>query len=118
MAEPVGGAYGRGWRLTGGPAAPGSSAPAKVVRSATGSNSETLDRASFDMRLYAGKQAQIQIVDMSTAGWGHLLADRFTAADTAAKSVVQRADWADYGKDYCAAVSWENTSGGKQYAHN
>ncbi|WP_328672602.1 hypothetical protein [Streptomyces sp. NBC_00328] len=71
----------------------------KVVRSATSSNRRDLDRASFDMRSYAGKEAQIQIVDMNTAGWGHLLADRFTATDTAAKSVVQRADWADYGKD-------------------
>ncbi|MCX5366763.1 GH32 C-terminal domain-containing protein [Streptomyces sp. NBC_00124] len=87
----------------------------KVVQSATGSNSETLDWASFDMRSYAGKQAQIQIVDMNTAGWGHLLADRFTAADTAAKSVVQRADWADYGKDYYAAVSWEGAPDGKRY---
>ncbi|MCX5336043.1 GH32 C-terminal domain-containing protein [Streptomyces sp. NBC_00140] len=87
----------------------------KVVQSATGSNSETLDWASFDMRSYAGKQAQIQIVDMNTAGWGHLLADRFTAADTAAKSVVQRADWADYGKDYYAAVSWEGAPNGKRY---
>ncbi|WP_393073258.1 GH32 C-terminal domain-containing protein [Streptomyces sp. LN704] len=87
----------------------------KVVRSSTGSNSETLDWASFDMRPYAGKQAQIQIVDMNTVGWGHLLADRFTAADTAAKSVVQRADWADYGRDYYAAVSWENAPGGKRY---
>ncbi|WP_405965593.1 GH32 C-terminal domain-containing protein [Streptomyces sp. NBC_00723] len=87
----------------------------KVVRSATGSNSETLDWASFDMRPYAGKQARIQIVDMNTAGWGHLLADRFTAADTAAESVVQRADWVDHGKDYYAAVSWEDAPGGKRY---
>ncbi|MFB9541852.1 MULTISPECIES: GH32 C-terminal domain-containing protein [Streptomyces] len=87
----------------------------KVVRSATGSNSETLDWASFDMRSYAGKQARIQIVDMNNAGWGHLLADQFTAADTAAKSVVQRADWADYGKDYYAAVSWEDAPDGKRY---
>ncbi|MGQ4379473.1 GH32 C-terminal domain-containing protein [Streptomyces sp. SAS_267] len=87
----------------------------KVVRSATGSKSETLDWASFDMRPYAGKEAQIQIVDMNTAGWGHILADQFTAADTAAQSVLQRADWADYGKDYYAAVSWENAPGGKRY---
>ncbi|WUO17416.1 GH32 C-terminal domain-containing protein [Streptomyces sp. NBC_00289] len=87
----------------------------KVVRSATGSNSETLDWASFDMRPYAGKQAQIQIADMNTAGWGHLLADQFTAAQAPAKSVVQRADWADYGKDYYAAVSWDNAPGGKRY---
>ncbi|WTZ46932.1 GH32 C-terminal domain-containing protein [Streptomyces sp. NBC_01390] len=87
----------------------------QVVRSATGSNSETLDWASWDMRPYAGKQARIQLVDMNTAGWGHLLADRFTVADAPAKSVVQRADWADYGKDYYAAVSWENAPGGKRY---
>ncbi|MFE6826250.1 GH32 C-terminal domain-containing protein [Streptomyces sp. NPDC057690] len=87
----------------------------KVVRSATGSDSETLDWASFDMRPYAGKQAQIRLVDMNTSGWGHVLADGFTAADTAAESVVQRADWADYGKDYYAAVSWEDAPAGKRY---
>ncbi|MGW1951482.1 GH32 C-terminal domain-containing protein [Streptomyces sp. NPDC001920] len=87
----------------------------KVVRSATGADSETLDWASFDMRPYVGKQARIQVVDRNTAGWGHILADRFTAADKPAKSVVQRADWADYGKDYYAAVSWEDVPGGKRY---
>ncbi|MFJ8629558.1 GH32 C-terminal domain-containing protein [Streptomyces sp. NPDC093568] len=87
----------------------------KAVRSVTGADSETLDWASFDMRPYVGKEARIQILDMNTAGWGHVLADRFTAADKPAKSVVQRADWADYGKDYYAAVSWENAPGGKRY---
>ncbi|NGO46722.1 GH32 C-terminal domain-containing protein [Streptomyces ureilyticus] len=87
----------------------------KVVRSATGADSETLDWASFDMRPYAGKKAQLQVVDMNTGGWGHVLADQFTAAEKPAKSVVQRADWADYGKDYYAAVSWENAPGGKRY---
>ncbi|MEU3935861.1 GH32 C-terminal domain-containing protein [Streptomyces sp. NPDC029044] len=87
----------------------------KVVRSATGADSEILDWASFDLRPYAGKKARIQVVDKNTAGWGHVLADRFTAADEPAKSVVQRADWADYGKDYYAAVSWEGAPGGKRY---
>ncbi|MET7597447.1 GH32 C-terminal domain-containing protein [Streptomyces sp. NPDC005496] len=87
----------------------------EVVRSATGSDSETLDWASFDLRPYAGKKARIQIVDMNTAGWGHIMADEFTAADTAAQAAVQRADWADFGKDYYAAVSWENAPGGKRY---
>ncbi|WP_328769530.1 GH32 C-terminal domain-containing protein [Streptomyces sp. NBC_00286] len=87
----------------------------KVVRSATGADSETLDWASFDVRPYAGKKARIQVVDMNTGGWGHVLADQFTAAEKPAKSVVQRADWADYGKDYYAAVSWENAPGGKRY---
>ncbi|MFD5946957.1 GH32 C-terminal domain-containing protein [Streptomyces collinus] len=87
----------------------------KVVRTATGTDSETLDWASFDLRPYAGKQARIQIVDMNTGGWGHVLADHFTTADKPAKSVLQRADWTDYGKDYYAAVSWEHAPGGKRY---
>ncbi|MGC0334463.1 fructan beta-fructosidase [Streptomyces sp. SAI-170] len=86
-----------------------------VVRTATGTNSETLDWASFDLRPYAGKEARIRIVDMNTGGWGHILADRFTTADAPAQSAVQRADWADHGKDYYAAVSWENAPGGKRY---
>ena len=52
---------------------------------------------------------------MNTAGWGHILADQFAARRRARQSVVQRADWADYGKDYYAAVSWENAPGGKRY---
>ncbi|WP_371582796.1 GH32 C-terminal domain-containing protein [Streptomyces sp. NBC_01314] len=87
----------------------------EVVRSVTGADSESLDWASFDLRPYVGKKAQIQVVDMNSAGWGHLMADQFTTADKPAKSVVQRADWADYGKDYYAAVSWENAPGGKRY---
>ncbi|MFF5360904.1 GH32 C-terminal domain-containing protein [Streptomyces scabiei] len=87
----------------------------EVVRSATGADSESLDWASFDLRPYVGKKAKIQILDMNTAGWGHVMADQFTAADKPAKSVVQRADWTDHGKDYYAAVSWENAPGGKRY---
>ncbi|MDW8809134.1 GH32 C-terminal domain-containing protein [Streptomyces scabiei] len=87
----------------------------QVVRSATGSDSETLDWASFDMRPYRGKKAQIQLVDLNTGGWGHILADQFTTSDAPALSVLQRADWADYGKDYYAAVSWENAPGSKRH---
>lgn len=87
----------------------------KVVRSLTGADSEALDWASFDMRPYVGKQAQIQVVDMNTAGWGHVMADDFAAAEKPAKSVVRHADWGDHGKDHYAAVSWENAPGGKRY---
>ncbi|MFD9249154.1 GH32 C-terminal domain-containing protein [Streptomyces bottropensis] len=87
----------------------------QVVRSATGADSETLDWASFDMRPYLGRKAQIQLVDMNTGGWGHILADQFTAAGAPALSVLRRAHWADYGKDYYAAVSWENTPGSKRH---
>jgi fructan beta-fructosidase len=87
----------------------------QVAQSATGSDSESLDWASFDLRPYAGKQAQVQVVDQNTGGWGHILADHFVAADAPAKSAVQRADWVDFGKDYYAAVSWEDSPDGKRY---
>ncbi|QNP74769.1 GH32 C-terminal domain-containing protein [Streptomyces roseirectus] len=87
----------------------------QVVRTATGSGSEALDWASFDTRPYLGRQARIQLVDLNTGGWGHVLADRFTEADAPARSVLERAGWADHGKDYYAAVSWENAPDGKRY---
>ncbi|MFI9213709.1 GH32 C-terminal domain-containing protein [Streptomyces sp. NPDC053253] len=86
----------------------------KVVHSATGADSGTLDWDSFDLRAHQGKQATIQIVDMNTAGWGHVMADHFVAADQPARSNLQRADWVDYGKDYYAAVSWEDSPDGKR----
>ncbi|WP_442974171.1 glycoside hydrolase family 32 protein [Saccharothrix sp. NRRL B-16348] len=52
---------------------------------------------------------------MNTAGWGHVMVDRFTLADAPAKSTVERADWVDHGKDYYAPVSWENAPDGKRY---
>ena len=87
----------------------------EVVRTATGSDSETLDWASFDLREHIGRQAHVSVVDMNTAGWGHVMVDRFTLADTPAKSTVERARWVDYGKDYYAPVSWENVPDGKRY---
>ena len=58
----------------------------QVVRTATGADSENLDWASWDLRDLIGKQAQIQIVDDNTGGWGHVLADQFMLADTPALS--------------------------------
>ncbi len=42
----------------------------EVVRSATGANSEALDWTSWNLADLQGKQAQIQIVDDNTGGWG------------------------------------------------
>jgi fructan beta-fructosidase len=85
-----------------------------VVDSATGSNAETLDWHSFDLAKYLGQQAQIQIVDTSTAGWGHVLADQFTFADAPALSSVQRAHWMDYGADFYAATTFNDLPDDKQ----
>src|SRR4051812_4175806 len=86
----------------------------EVVRSTAGKESEALDWASWDVRALKGKQARIQIVDHNSGGWGHILADQITFSDAAAQSSEQRAHWLDYGKDYYAAVSWNDAPAGKR----
>jgi levanase len=86
----------------------------EVVRSVTGKNSEVLDWAAMNVRELIGKNAQMQIIDNNTGGWGHILADQIMFADAPAQSVEQRSSWLDYGKDYYAAVSWNNIPGGKR----
>ncbi|MFI8961729.1 GH32 C-terminal domain-containing protein [Streptomyces sp. NPDC053493] len=86
----------------------------EVVQSETGGNSGSLDWASFDLRAHQGKQAVVQIVDMNRGGWGHVLADHFVAADQPAIPSVRRASWIDHGKDYYAAVSWEDAPDGRR----
>jgi fructan beta-fructosidase len=86
----------------------------QVVRTATGKNSECLDWAGWNVADLIGSPAQIQVVDNNTGGWGHLLADHFMFADAPAQSVEQRSSWLDYGKDYYAAISWNNVPGDKR----
>jgi len=85
-----------------------------VVRSATGSDAENLDWTSWDLHDLIGRQARIQIADHDTGGWGHILADDFTAAGTPALSTVQRAHWIDYGPDFYASATYNDTPDGSR----
>jgi fructan beta-fructosidase len=53
----------------------------KVVRSATGWNSDRLVPQSWDVRPWAGKQAQIQLVDEASGTWGHINAARIVQTE-------------------------------------
>jgi levanase len=86
----------------------------QVVRSATGSDSETLDWTGWDVRNLAGKSARIVLADNNTGGWGHVLADQFSLSSTPARSSVQRAHWVDYGKDDYAGVTVNDAPGGRR----
>ncbi|WUH89702.1 GH32 C-terminal domain-containing protein [Streptomyces sp. NBC_00433] len=86
----------------------------KVVRTATGQNSESLDWASWKLADLAGKKARIQIVDADQGSWGHILADQFTLADAPARSSVERAHWVDYGADFYAAATYNDAPGGQR----
>jgi fructan beta-fructosidase len=80
----------------------------QIVRTATGSDSETLDWVGWDLRDREGERARIQIIDNNTGGWGHVLADQFTFANAPAQSATQRANWLDYGRDFYAGVTFNN----------
>ena len=49
----------------------------KEVETARGINHQEMQKASWDMKKYAGRKAFIKIVDQSTSGWGHVTADHF-----------------------------------------
>jgi fructan beta-fructosidase len=57
----------------------------QVVRSTGGRETGTLNWASWDVSDLAGRTAHLEIVDESTGGWGHILADRFMLSDAPAK---------------------------------
>ncbi|HEX8498462.1 MAG TPA: GH32 C-terminal domain-containing protein [Actinomycetales bacterium] len=85
-----------------------------VVRSVSGSESEMLDWASWNVSALRGRQARVQLVDANTGGWGHLLADQVVLSDTPARSRLERAHWQDYGRDYYAAVSFADEPKGRR----
>ena len=53
----------------------------KVVRTATGDNSETLVAKMWDVGDLEGKQARLEIVDAESGGWGHVLLDLVVFTD-------------------------------------
>lgn len=83
----------------------------EVVRTATGADSERLEWASWDVTELLGQSAQIEVVDNLSGGWGHINVDHITFADAPTLSEAQRASWADYGKDFYAAITWSNAPG-------
>lgn len=58
----------------------------KVVRSATGLNdapggSESLEPASWEVAEFAGRVAELRIIDEATGGWGHINVDQIVQTD-------------------------------------
>jgi len=54
----------------------------KIVRSATGSDSNTLHDAFFDVSESQGQKAQIEMLDNATGGWGNISIDQIIFTDT------------------------------------
>ena len=80
----------------------------QVVRSATGENSERLRWHSWDLRPWRGRSAVLEIVDKHLGDWGHVNVDHILLADAPVRPATQPALWADFGRDFYAAVSWSD----------
>ncbi|KAL2837490.1 glycosyl hydrolase family protein [Aspergillus pseudoustus] len=74
----------------------------QVVRTATGSDSEQLLPRSWDVTALIGQTAVIEIADLSTGGWGHILVDEISFSDVSAEP--RGTNWMDWGPDYYAAA--------------
>ncbi|CAG8999625.1 MAG: hypothetical protein CENE_01604 [Candidatus Celerinatantimonas neptuna] len=82
----------------------------KVVRSSTGTNTETMSWRSWNVAAFLGKRAQIQVIDQNTGSWGHILLDHIIQSD--APKIT--ANWSDFGSDFYAASSWNNVPNDKR----
>ncbi|GGJ43493.1 glycoside hydrolase family 32 protein [Deinococcus roseus] len=80
----------------------------KVVRSATGQNEELLRWNAFDVTALQGKTARLQIVDTHTGQWGHINIDQIVFSDNAFTENDNRVLWADFGRDFYAASTFDN----------
>jgi sucrose-6-phosphate hydrolase SacC (GH32 family) len=81
----------------------------KVVRTASGDNTTHMKWVGWDVSEYAGKSAQIQIVDNYTAGdAGYLNVDHIVFSDTLMETGREHANWLDYGPDYYAVRSYRD----------
>jgi beta-fructofuranosidase/levanase len=84
----------------------------EVVRSATGADSESLDWAAWNVAALRGRRAHIEVVDEQSGPWGHISVDEITFGDAPAQPRLETYDWVDHGKDFYAAVSYNNVPGG------
>ncbi|MFE3456918.1 glycoside hydrolase family 32 protein [Nocardiopsis aegyptia] len=80
----------------------------EVVRTATGQDSETLDWVSWDVADLVGRTARLRVEDDATGGWGHVLLDHVMFSDDPVPGLADY-DWLDWGRDYYAAISYNDT---------
>ncbi|MFT4284832.1 MAG: GH32 C-terminal domain-containing protein [Protaetiibacter sp.] len=90
----------------------------QVVRSTTGegrtgSDTEVMNWANWDVSDLLGRPARIEIVDNNRGGWGHITADQFMLTDAPIAPVVRvEQHRLDFGADNYAANTYNASSTG------
>jgi non-lysosomal glucosylceramidase len=69
----------------------------KVVRTATGRDTDAMVWNSWNVADLEGQNAKIEIVDANTGGWGHIDIDQIEFADTSAVTQGTLAEQSDFG---------------------
>lgn len=59
----------------------------KIVLSAAGNQTETLNEVVWDLRPYKGKNAKIRVLDLDVYPWGHILADQFVLTNNESENL-------------------------------
>lgn len=59
----------------------------KIVQTAVGNMSETLNEAVWDLKAYQGKKASIKVIDLDVHPWGHILADQFVLTNNKEENI-------------------------------
>lgn len=59
----------------------------KIVQTAVGNMSETLNEAIWDLKAYQGKKASIKVIDLDVHPWGHILADQFVLTNNKEENI-------------------------------
>jgi len=84
----------------------------KVVRTATGKGNEKLEWSFWNVQEFDGKQAQIEIVDKSSGGWGHINIDQVELSDEPQTQALGPIDkLPDYGSMVLATAGQTEPSG-------
>ncbi|MGC8830102.1 MAG: GH116 family glycosyl hydrolase [Verrucomicrobiia bacterium] len=79
----------------------------KTVLSATGKNDNRMSPVVWNVKKYAGKKAQIQIVDMEKGSWGNIGVDHIVFTDNPSSESTEFKNLPDYGSMGLALIKSE-----------
>lgn len=79
----------------------------KIVRTAAGNQSETLEEVIWDLKPWQGKKAVVKVIDLDVYPWGHILADQFVLTDNKNENLYDLSSTATVLADF-EDNSWDN----------